>query len=144
MAVHKTQFENSMLVQKHFRLTKDNLLFLDEYVNSHEKITSQSEAIRDIIYKQTSDDRRNNVKLNAMSKTNSLILELFKLSVDEDTYQLAVKNVEDLIQKNVTKSSSIKNEPKTRTSFLKRQIHRDRSEVNEYTRHYIDFKVHIA
>lgn len=120
MAVHKTQFENSMLVQKHFRLTKDNLLFLDEYVNSHEKITSQSEAIRDIIYKQTSDDRRNNVKLNAMSKTNSLILELFKLSVDEDTYQLAVKNVEDLIQKNVTKSSSIKNEPKTRTSFLKR------------------------
>lgn len=102
----KKEYTKNMLVQKHIRLSSSNLDFLEEYINEHADIHNLSEAVRDILYSLELDDRRTDSKLSSIGKDVSVILELIKRNIDDDTIvDSAINSVENTIQASTTKQS---------------------------------------
>lgn len=102
------------LVDRHMFLSESDLNFLDDYVATHNLVNNYLEVVRDILNSLEVNDLNVKTKMDSMSKEVAIILSMLKNN-NEEKYLTAKKQVEDQIQKNTTKKSSVKL-PKAQTS----------------------------
>lgn len=109
-------------IHKHITLNQSNVDILDDIIENTKTINNYSAAIRYVIYKYNESNNKDSsdTKLNTLAKNMEIALELIAcgfheqgitaINSKEESYifEEAKRNVENKIQKSVTKNSMSK------------------------------------